>query len=662
MRVKINSLYIRNFKGIRELTIQFGDSITEISGKNATGKTSVYDAFQWLFFNTSSSGDTDKGLNSFSRPRSADGSVVDNIEIEVSASLDIDGKATELRKVQKQKWQRIRGTDQTVLKGNENSFEINGVGKKQADFDEFINSIADKEHIKLITDIFYFESLPESDMKSGTKITKGRRSYLLDVAGDVTAADIIADDPEKWGPVRNELLSFEYKDALTKVKADRANLDKQRKELPIRADELSRQISDVPNTSAQAEKMERLKAEIAELDKRIAAISADAERSKLESRKADIQRNMSNIKAEAEKVIRDKQYAAEQAYRNAKKSVNDCADEVERGRRTISQWETRLADLNARFKEAEARFNEAKSRVFPQEEKICPTCGQMLPEKKIAELMANFASKRNHDMAQCQADGTEILKLLNTANAEIQALKEKDSALQKKLNALKADLQKTESAWKQMQSEKADLSNNADYKKLETEYVSVIDAISKLPDSESEIALLTEEKRKVTAEIESLSRFIKSADMIKMQNDSCWARIADLEEEKKAIGQAMALAEQKVFLLEEFAVVQAKKLSDKINECFEVARFSLVDEYQSGGVSAGCKIVYGGIKENAINTGHRIKVLLDIVKTFQRHYGVTFPLFIDNAECLSSDNQPVMDCQLVLLKVTDDPELKVVAK
>jgi hypothetical protein len=50
---------------------------------------------------------------------------------------------------------------------------------------------------------------------------------------------------------------------------------------------------------------------------------------------------------------------------------------------------------------------------------------------------------------------------------------------------------------------------------------------------------------------------------------------------------------------------------------------------------------------------------MDIIKTFSQKLGVTAPLFIDNAESINDYNLPKMDCQLILLKVTDDPKLVV---
>ena len=56
--IKNNELIIVNFKGIKNLSIPFGQ-ITNIFGDNGTGKTTVADAFTWLFFGKNTEGKTD---------------------------------------------------------------------------------------------------------------------------------------------------------------------------------------------------------------------------------------------------------------------------------------------------------------------------------------------------------------------------------------------------------------------------------------------------------------------------------------------------------------------------------------------------------------------------------------------------------------------------
>lgn len=108
---------IQNFKGCKDKTIDFGDK-TRISGANATGKTTIFDAFTWLLFGKDSLGSTDFDI----RPLDVNGKMIDNIEISVEAKISVDNDEYELKKVQKQKWVKKRGTDFKELQGNVNEF------------------------------------------------------------------------------------------------------------------------------------------------------------------------------------------------------------------------------------------------------------------------------------------------------------------------------------------------------------------------------------------------------------------------------------------------------------------------------------------------------------------------------------------------------------
>lgn len=125
-RITLLSMDIQNFKGCAGRTIDFADK-TKICGANATGKTTLFDAFTWLLFGNDSLGSADFDI----RPLDADGKMIDNIEISVKARISVDGEEYELKKTQKQKWVKRRGTDTTEFQGNVNEFEINGYPKSQ---------------------------------------------------------------------------------------------------------------------------------------------------------------------------------------------------------------------------------------------------------------------------------------------------------------------------------------------------------------------------------------------------------------------------------------------------------------------------------------------------------------------------------------------------
>ena len=99
MQIKISNLKLKNFKGIKNLEINFEGKNANIYGKNATGKTTVFDAFKWLFFDKDSSDRKDfniKTLDENNKP-------IHFLEHEVEAILLIDGVDMTFKKMLKEK-------------------------------------------------------------------------------------------------------------------------------------------------------------------------------------------------------------------------------------------------------------------------------------------------------------------------------------------------------------------------------------------------------------------------------------------------------------------------------------------------------------------------------------------------------------------------------
>lgn len=56
MKISLKTLHVENFKGIKQIDVSFGNK-TKIKGQNASGKTSLFDAFTFLLFNKNSAGE-----------------------------------------------------------------------------------------------------------------------------------------------------------------------------------------------------------------------------------------------------------------------------------------------------------------------------------------------------------------------------------------------------------------------------------------------------------------------------------------------------------------------------------------------------------------------------------------------------------------------------
>ena len=137
-------------------------------------------------------------------------------------------------------------------------------------------------------------------------------------------------------------------------------------------------------------------------------------------------------------------------------------------------------------------------------------------------------------------------------------------------------------------------------------------------------------------------------------------RIEQLEAEMREIAQNVADEEKMLYLLEQFMKAKMMIISKMVNEKFGIVSWKLFDKQVNGAVVECCECTYKGVGINKdLNNGHRVVAGLDIIRTLSGLHNVYAPIFVDNAEAVNDFNYPGMETQMILLKVSEDNELKV---
>ena len=91
--ITLQTLSLKNFKGIKDFSFAPQGQNATIYGENATGKTSIYDALLWLLFDKDSAGRKDFDI----KPYDASGQPIHFLESEVEAELNIaEGEPIEI--------------------------------------------------------------------------------------------------------------------------------------------------------------------------------------------------------------------------------------------------------------------------------------------------------------------------------------------------------------------------------------------------------------------------------------------------------------------------------------------------------------------------------------------------------------------------------------
>ena len=675
MKMILKSLHLENFKGIKNLDVNFSDK-TKIKGQNAAGKTTIFDAFTWLLFNKNSAGEEKFNV----RPLDKDGNRIDNVEIKVVAVLDVDGKEVELSKVQKQNWVKKRGTNTVSLQGNPNTYEVDGYPKSEADFKAYVSGLAQSEDMfKLLTNPQYFSSLK----------LKEQRDILMKLVAEVSDVELAKTDA-KYAPLVDELekapstddIRAKFSKALTEWK-------KKQTEIPVRIDEAEKSKVDVDVAEQELVKAD-LTRKIADLDSKIA--NSGSAIGDLRSKEMQLQFDMSGIAQVMSREVIDKRRKLDDAIFDAGKKADDLSNQIKIAENQIKLNERDIANADAERKDLGVKYNAEKAKafdetpyqfdeskwVFDDSTTVCSLCGQKLPDDKIEQIKAdfearkekakedsfrklsdakrNFIERTNSNMENIKSKGFEQKRI-------IEDLTKKNAELQQSIESLKKQEQETlaqkEELSKQLSQlpEEADYSQNEEYVKLKAEHDEVLAKIEKLESegADSVVDELKAEKSDLQARLDEANAIIAKASM----NVEIDERIADLQAEQKEIGQKVADQEQMRYLLEEYIRFKLDKISDSINCHFKTVNFKLFEMQLNGGMKDCCECTVNGVNYSDLNSGHRIVAGLDIIRSLSEMYGASCPIFVDNAESLNEFNVPDMDAQLILLSVSEDKQLKV---
>lgn len=674
MKISLKTLHVENFKGIKQIDVSF-ENKTKIKGQNASGKTSLFDAFTFLLFNKNSAGEEKFQI----RPLDQFGNRIDNVEIKVVASMDVDGKEVQLSKTQKQKWVKKRGSETAELQGNENVFEIDGYPKSEADYKAFINDLVNEDLFKMITNPQYF-----SNMK-----WKDQREILMKLVSDLSDAELArqigADEfavliPELEKASSTDDIQKKYSKALSEWKKKQA-------EIPVRIDELSKSLVDID--VAELELAERdLRKKIMDYDVKIA--SYGDELSKLMDEDMNLQFEISAIKTSMERTNANKRIQIETALYENDSQIKYCRSGIEKNGKDISdnnemieRAEKRRNELGTAYKEELAKVFDSQPYLFREEdwqfdekETVCKLCGQTLPDDKIEQIKAEFETRKKkakEDTANAllanrtrfekqRNDNLERIKADGFAQKNIiEDLLSKNTTIQKNIEAMKQALEdalrKQAELNKQLECipTEVDYTQNEEYMKLNKQRNDIDARILEIKNGPDLTTRIREEQRVLSNELDAVRAKIERAAI----NTETEERISQLEEEQHEVGQKVADQEQMLYLLETFIRAKMERISSSINKHFKTVNFKLFETQINGGLKECCECTVNGVPYSTLNSGHRIVAGLDIIRSLSDLYGATAPIFVDNAESLNEYNVPDMETQMILLAVSDDKELVV---
>ncbi|QYS85446.1 AAA family ATPase [Flavobacterium oreochromis] len=668
--INIKKIQLINFKGIKNLTIDF-DNKTDILGANGTGKTTIADAFTWLLFGKDSTDRKEFEIKTLDEV----GNVIPMIDHEVSAELIVDSEILTIKRVLRENWVKKRGYEEREFGGNKIDLYWNEVPMTITEFNKKINTLLDEQVFKMITSPTYFNSIKWPD----------RRNLLIDIFGEVSNEDVARGNSAFEKLLAKLTQGKTLDDYKAQILASIKKAKEDLKNIPSRIDEVFRgkpEAQDFEVLEKQKASLEiqlnKVDLEISDVNKAFDSKLASQREQKLRvnNLKSDLEIIEQNAKKEAENRLKsdtsildslvkqktDKEQEL-QSYESALKTLKTKKEGIED---QISSTEKQMEDKRQQWHE-----ENNKTLEFDTDDCTCPTCKQALPtgdiEAKKSQAITNFNTTKLTNIRRIEAEGTNLKAQKENLEAEIKTFEARIETGKGSVENAKTQLQ--EIIYK-IESEN---STSSEMQTFECVYESLISSnkeyqeksieLSKFKESNEEVGLtvdnseLIEKRKSLVFEIDNL----KSKLQTKAQIESAEIRIAELQQEEKTLAQQIANVEKEQFIIENFIKAKVNALEDVVNSKFKFVKFKMFDQQINGGFKDTCEVTVNGVPYSDINTASKINAGLDVINVLSEFYGISAPIFIDNAESVHT----LIDTksQLIRLVVSEnDTKLRITTK
>ena len=656
--IKLQTISVLNFKGVRNQEITFNTAgTTTISGRNATGKSTIRDAFLWLMFDKNAAGEKDFGI----KTNDTEGNPIPQIPHEVSATLLVNGEELRIRKCLVEKWVKKTGSIEKAFSGNTTEYYINDVPKKASEYNAYISELCDETVFRTITNPAYLPGMKKEQL----------RAMLFKIAGEPTDADIANGDVE-LERLLNLVTDKSIEELQKQTSNEKARIKKELADIPARIDELQRSIPQAEDWTMLESDMDNARRDLNNVESQIEDVSKaikveNEERICISRELSDKKLVYSNRMNELERKpmeefnretmkqneLRSKVALLEAKNGNIQSKMVYVKRSTEELKKQINKRQDRLGELRKEWMEinsSEPSFNED---AF-----VCPTCHRPLEvddiEAKKAEMTENFNKDK---AAKLNANKNAGLSTKEEVEAMLQNIKENDAELDSLNKEIDGNL-------KQIDGLKA---NPLYYKVIELNKTEIQDDM--LDVLSSEIAELENRMnepvhRPKTIELKeqrvALQEAIKDMERRMYKKEQIAAstkRIAELDDRQRELSQLIADKEQVESWIERFNRRKVELTENRINSLFAIVRWRMYNKLINGGDEPTCVPLINGVEYRDANSAAKINGGLDIINTVCQYYGVYAPIFVDNSEGVN-ELLPT-NSQMIRLVVTTEPKLTV---
>lgn len=623
--ITLHRLELKNFKGVKSFALEVHGENVKVYGDNATGKTTLFDAFVWLLFDKDSQNKKDFSIKTLNRGKELHG-----LEHEVEATFSVADQKLTLRKVYSEKWTKKRGSAEKQFSGHTTDYYIDDVPSKKKDFTNQVESIVDEEIFKLLTSPSFFNDQLH---------WKDRRNILLEVCGDVTEEDVIASNKELVQlPAILKGRTIEKHRAA--ILGRRKEINKELDKIPVRIDEIEHNLPSVEGLekSVLEGQIETITFQIDEKQDIISNIRNGNAISTKQREIQEIELELLTIKQQHEAGTKDNLYKLKGQIQDEKSAISLLESKQSNLRQKKKFNDESIASTEKKLQQLRQEWTELNEKEFVHNDECeCPTCGQDLPEEQVSvtreKALAQFNLQKSKQLEEIDSSGRRIKAQKESLLSENELLTKEYENNSSLISEKEESLLQLNEQLKLLEGSVVDITNNQSYATKLQEKINHtseldrirLDAQTSIREVENEIQRLKEQRLSLQSD---LAKFVTV--------DQAKKRIEELMQQERLLANEFEKLEQELYITEEFTRSKVNLLEEKINSKFKYARFNLFKTNINGGLEDICDTTFEGVPySSGLNNAARINVGLDIINTLSGHYGVSAPIFVDNSEAVT---------------------------
>ncbi|EKH2175277.1 AAA family ATPase [Staphylococcus pseudintermedius] len=646
MHLRLNKLTIENFAGIKEQIFEFDGHNSKIYGANGSGKTTTATALQWLLF--------DKGLDGSTKSFNPVPVDINNHELyelipTVEAEFTIDNHTLVLRKESRPKYTTNQKTNRKEYSRSRTKRQfINEEPVKISDYKSRIQDAIDEDVFKLITNPAAFNNLD----------WKKRREILFEIADPINNEDIINSNDELKG--LTDLLNDHDIETKKKIVSDKIKqINKEIQDIPTRINQESKGLQEVEPLNDS--ELKQIESEIESLKQQKIEVKNGSKSIELKNKLAELEGELSRLKSNHNFEIDNKIHVLTNEFNTEQSTVLNYTSKIRVHKQEIEHEEKRRKALLSDYKMIETNFKELQDKQFEYTAtNLCATCGQKLPADQIESVKQKAIEKFNKEKSadlevlankkdEMLNEGKKIKPVIEKIQSEIDKYQKYVEDASKKSEKIKKQIDK-------FKEKQTDVTETEAYRAIVSEIEEIKQEQQNIQESISSTVLMIDEQ--INDLYVKKSKFDERL-MIIESNKRSEQRIKDLRAKEDNLLDEKEECAHQLYQLNLFTTTKINMLTDNINEKFDMAEFKLFNQLVNGELEETCITLVEGVEYGGgLNNAARINVGLDIINTLCRHYNVTAPIFIDNAESVTDIIKT--DAQQIQLIVSENSELLVV--